>query len=141
MQTFCLFMSCVRAARACFPGFTPLNKQYVDDFPLIEKLVESFSRLYTTPNGLTEVSNLGRKAGSKFYDRLNALISLLEEQYCASREATQTSLFGRLGLTDSVLFTLGPKFLIVTADFGRYMSLRAQNVDAVNFNHLRLHSW
>lgn len=39
------------------------TKQYEEDFPIIERLVEFFSVVHTTPNVLTEVSNLGRKLG------------------------------------------------------------------------------
>ena len=117
------------------------TKQYADDFDLIEKLVESFSTLYTTPNVLTEVSNLGKKCGVEFFDQLKRIVHVLDERYCASRDATLNSQFRKLGLTDSALLNLGPKFLIVTADFDLYSVLRANKVDAVNFHHLRPSLW
>src|ERR1700730_5309765 len=43
------------------------TKQYQRDFPLIERMVEVFPTIYTTPNVLTEVSNLGKKLGVEFY--------------------------------------------------------------------------
>jgi hypothetical protein len=113
------------------------TKQYAEDFPLIEKLVESFSRLYTTPNVLTEVSNLGKKVGVDFFVQLKSIVHVLDEQYCTSRDATLSIQFNKLGLTDSGLLHISPKFLIVTADFPLYSVLRANKVDAVNFDHLR----
>lgn len=120
----------------------PSTKQYADDFPLIERLVESFSRLYTTPNVLTEVSNLGgKKGGVEFFEQLKKTVHVLEEHCCNSRNATLNPQFRNLGLTDSGLLNLSPKFLIVTADFQLYSILRANKVDAVNFHHLRPWSW
>ena len=36
------------------------TRQYVGDFPLLSRLINHFRTLLTTPNILTEVSNLGR---------------------------------------------------------------------------------
>jgi hypothetical protein len=117
------------------------TKQYADDFPLIEKLADWFSTLYTTPNVLTEVSNLGKKGGVEFFDQLKRMVHVLDEGYCTSKEASLNIQFRKLGLTDSALLNLGPKFLVVTADFGLYSVLRSNKVDAVNFNHLRPYLW
>jgi len=56
------------------------TKQYVEDFPLIERLVTLFRIIYTTPNVLTEVSSLGKSLGSGFYDTLQRAISGLDEK-------------------------------------------------------------
>ena len=118
------------------------TKQYAADFPLIEALIESFARIYTTPNVLTEVSNLGgQKGGVEFFEQLKRIIHVLDERYCTSKDATLNTQFRRLGLTDGSLLHLSPAFLIVTADFELHSVLRASNFDAVNFNHLRPYTW
>ncbi|MBS1828667.1 MAG: hypothetical protein JST93_25400 [Acidobacteria bacterium] len=119
----------------------PHTKQYEDDYPLVEKLVESFPILYTTPNVLTEVSNLGRKAGPQFFAGMRAVVRLLDERYCASRDAVENARFASLGLTDSGLMIVASEVLVVTADFPLYSILRAHQLDAVNFHHLRHLSW
>ena len=83
----------------------------------------------------------GKKGGVEFFDQLKKTVHILEEQYCNSKEATGNPQFRKLGLTDSALLNLSPRFLIVTADFQLHSVLRANKVDAVNFNHLRPLSW
>src|SRR4051794_6446818 len=59
-------------------------KQYRDDYPLLERLVEFFPTVYTTPNVLTEVSNLGKKLGTDFFGILRKVVAVLDERYCTS---------------------------------------------------------
>lgn len=67
------------------------TKQYAGDFELLERLVESFS-VFATPNVLTEVSNLGKKLGPRFFGTLGQIISLIDERYCSSKDATMPDL-------------------------------------------------
>jgi hypothetical protein len=115
------------------------TKQYQHDFALVERVVEFFPIIYTTPNVLTEVSNLGK--GIEFFGTLRNVVRVLEERYCASKDASANMHFRTLGLTDAGLCTLAAKHLVVTADFKLFQILRANNVDAVNFNHLRPLAW
>lgn len=110
--------------------------------PLIESLVERwFTHIHTTPNILTEVSNLGKKAGEEFYPILGEIINSLEEMLLASKDAVRSPLYGQCGLTDAGLYALGSEHLVVTADFALYVSLRHKGIDAVNFNHVRTAAW
>jgi hypothetical protein len=118
------------------------TKQYAPDFEIIEAVVELFPKVYTSPNVLTEVSNLGKKLGvSKFFDTLRDVINILEERYCISKDVAAASSFQKLGLTDAGLWTLAAKLLVVTLDFPLYQTLRGDNIDAVNVNHLRPLGW
>lgn len=117
------------------------TKQYQHDFPLIERMVEFFPTIYTTPKVLTEVSNLGKKLGVKFYSTLGKVVAVLDERYCASKDASANAHFQKLGLTDAGLCTVAAAHLVITADFPLYQILRANNVDAVNFHHLRQQAW
>ena len=119
------------------------TQQYEDDFPLIERIIDHFEAIYTTPNILTEVSNLGAKVGAhKVLDVVaQIIIHKLNEQYCLSRDACGDPAFQKLGLTDAGLLLLAQKHLVVTADFNLHRMLRHRGLDAINFNHLRQASW
>jgi len=118
------------------------TKQYTDDFTLIEHLVEFFSVLYTTPNVLTEVSNLGGKLGPPFFVTLGRMVSVLHEEYCISKDVTRNDAFAKLGLTDAgIINVAAKKCLVLTLDWNLYYNLLHRNVDAVNFNHLRPLDW
>jgi hypothetical protein len=118
------------------------TQQYVDAFPLVQRLVQTFSAIYTTPNVLTEVSNLGKKLGVRFYDALQKTIPLLDERHCESKEAAVNPHFNRIGLTDSALASLALNgILVISTDYKLCLILRHQNVDAVNFNYLLKLRW
>lgn len=120
--------------------------QYAGSYPLIARLVAWFSVLYTTPNILTELSNLGGKLGERFYPALQKLVLLpdesYKEHYCRSADAVRTTVYSRLGLTDSAIHTIAEQgVLIVTADGPLYRSLIERNLDAININHLIQARW
>ncbi len=76
------------------------------DFESLETMIESgcFTKIYTTPNVLTEVSNLAPRGDYHFFEVLTAVTDLLEEKYYPSSVPAHHDLFWRLGLTDSCLF-------------------------------------
>ena len=113
------------------------NSYSKQDFDLLEWLMETvFRRVYTTPNVLTEVSNLGPN-DPDFFKTLKTVIQILDEKHTASKMAVEDNSFTQLGLTDSGLLALGKEFLIVTADLPLYLTLRSRNIPAVNFTHIR----
>src|SRR5687768_16510275 len=59
------------------------TKQYESDFPLVKRVVEYFRTIYTTPNIVTEVSNLGQDLEGLFFDTLGTVVNNMEEQYCS----------------------------------------------------------
>ncbi len=79
------------------------TKQYVSFFPLLRSLVEMFPKIYTTPNVLTEVSNLGHDLGEGFYHLLKQVVPHFDEKYCVSGEAVSHPNFNTIGLTDAAL--------------------------------------
>ena len=118
------------------------TKQYEEDFPIVQRVVEYFARIYTTPNILTEVSNLAAKdGGAKVLDFLAKFVRRLDERYCVSSASCEDQSFTRLGLTDAGLCLLAREYLVVTADFNLHLTLRRRGLDAINFNHLRQASW
>ena len=124
-----------------FLGICHHTKQYAEEFPYIVRLLDNFQTLCTTPNVLTEVSNLGKKLGPRFFTMLTVIVSTLEERYCVSKDASIHEQFNFLGLTDAGLCLIAADHLIITADSTLYRFLRKNGFDAVNYNHLRPWLW
>ncbi len=91
------------------------------DFELIVKLIDHFKFIVTTPNILTEVSNLSnavpererRAYFASFADR----VALLEEQHVTCSVAL-TNRWARFGLTDAAIAEIAKnRYLVLTDDF------------------------
>ena|SRR5271157_5781105 len=114
----------------------------VEDFGLIEKLLSLFKTKVTTPNILTEVSNLaGQLSGplkSLFLERLGQQINVLSEKYCPSKTACGHPYFNKCGLTDATILSIAQnKFLVLTDDFRLAGLISSLGIDVINFNHIR----
>jgi hypothetical protein len=123
-------------------GFKRTAAFTLEDFALLMEIVGQFRALVTTPNVLTEVSNLaGQLTGRtrrEVFTTLRDQMEVLEERYVASREASISETFVRLGLTDAALALVGgDDVLVLSVDFDLVGSLQHAGVSAVNFNHLR----
>jgi len=113
-----------------------------DDFRLLLNIVSEARKILTTPNILTETSNLARQFGepgrSRITSLLGSMIEPMEEIYVESRAAAKRREFTRLGLADCALLDmLKPTHTLVTADFSLYRAALDKGCDAENFNHLR----
>lgn len=120
------------------------TKQFVADFEWIERLVlQWFAKIHTTPNILTEVSNLGSSLGAAFYGELKGIIAALVETHYDSATAAEDKKFCEIGLTDSVILAVAAAGggVVLTADFDLYHILRARGIDAININYLRQVEW
>ena len=97
-----------------------------EDFELLLDIMAKFSEVATTPNCLTEASNLLRHGHSKeqLMGVLAGFIGESREEYVRSSTVVGGSQFSRLGLADCALanaFTTHACFL--TDDFGLYLYL------------------
>lgn len=118
----------------------------VDAFELLKRIVELFATVVTTPNVLTEVSNLlGQlpEAAREDSSRLLAeLAGRTDEQYRPSRDLVGRHHFAKFGLTDSsVIESCRGRYLVLTVDLPLFHYLINTGVDAINFNHLRSAAW
>lgn len=118
----------------------------VDEFFLLAAIFESFDKIITTPNILTEVSNFSGQLPSKlhlsFYTDFAARIPALEEKHLSSREISVSSHFIRFGLTDSgIVDTVKGNYLVLTDDLRLFGYLQNLGIDAINFNHIRALAW
>jgi hypothetical protein len=126
----------------------PHTKRYtIEDFHLLAKLVGWFTTVVTTPNILTEVSNLSGKLGEsnllRFQEAFKGTIDVIEEKYCASQQATASPAFAKFGLTDAGIASLVSehRFLVLTDDLRLANWLQSKGFDVLNFNHIRQHLW
>jgi hypothetical protein len=118
----------------------------VEDYSTLLILLHPFEKLITTPNILTEVSNLSGQLGEPartYYFRFFAeKIAGIEEHYIDSARAAEQDQFNRLGLTDTGILELSSRqYLILTDDFRLSQILQTNNLDVINFNHVRVIGW
>jgi hypothetical protein len=118
----------------------------VDDFDLLAQLVGFFDRVVTTPNILTEVNSLSNQLAedikSTYYPEFARHIGVLEEHYLVSANVSSLASFGRLGLTDlGIAELVRDKYLVLTDDLKLMVYLESIDVDAINFNHIRVLGW
>jgi rRNA-processing protein FCF1 len=119
--------------------FTP------EDFDLLIRLLEHFQRIVTTPNILTEVSNLSNaipeNRRTAYFASFAARLALLEEQHVVSSTAL-TNRWAKFGLTDAVIAAIAKdRYLVLTGDFRLSQSLQSDGIETLNFNHLRDAYW
>jgi hypothetical protein len=117
------------------------------DLDLVQEIRRYFPTVVTTPNLLTEVSNLaghlpnGVREGA--FAAFRDQFKILNEQYVASTIATSDPQFAAFGLSDSGIAHIaqGGGYLVVTDDLRLASLLDRRNLGCVNINHLRSRMW
>ena len=132
--------------RSLVPHFKRTAQFTEEDFDLLMGLLARFKRIVTTPNVLSEVSNLSGQMGdpnrSACREQFARGIGVLEERYVKSVDAAQSTQFSRIGLTDSGIMLLAKgEYLVLTDDLTLAGFLQAAGVDVLNFNHIRWTQW
>ena len=128
------------------PKFKRTRQFIVEDHTILVRILDFFDKVVTTPNILTEVSNLSGQLGepvrSEYFKKLSSDITLLEEEYVASQDVGDMQEFVRFGLTDAgVIYLTRGKYLVLTDDFRLSQYLQSTGVDTINFNHIRSAYW
>ena len=107
-----------------------------------DELSNIFNRWCTTPNILTEVSNLlgqlpdGHRELS--HAQLAKIVDESIEEYLPISEMTRLPHFGEFGLTDTTLFRLASRgALVITTDFRLNDLLIRYQYPSLNFNNIR----
>lgn len=119
------------------------TKHYLpEDYDTLVKYLSQFSKRVTTPNVLTEVSNLGNSLPdnwkASFQSVLQHAVQILDETYMPSNSVVATHECARFGLTDSAITALVKgKYLLLTDDLRLSQYFQKSGGDAVNFNHIR----
>lgn len=123
--------------------FKKTNSRYcVEDFKILDELFGNFNKFVTTPNILTEVSNLGGQLTGNdkehFFILLAEFIQKTTEKYIHSSEISKDNLFIKYGITDRGLLELASTgHLIITDDFRLSAYCNSLGFHSINFNHLR----
>jgi hypothetical protein len=120
--------------------FKRLNSFQVADVELLSETLKVFSVIRTTPQVLTEVSNLANSLPSWIKDdwveHFSKQIQIISEEWVPA-VSVAASPFMRLGLTDAALAVLASTHVILTLDFPLSNSLESQGLSVINFTHLR----
>lgn len=132
--------------RKIISEFKHTNSYTVEDFDAAVLVIESFDTRATTPNVLTEVSNLTGHLcyyiKGECFDFFAKGITLLNEHYLLSGEISTMPEFRRFGLTDAGILSLArDRYLVLTDDLPLYHYLISTGIDALNFNHIRTFFW
>lgn len=113
----------------------------IDDYDLLSDCI-SDRKIVTSPNALTETSNLTRQGfdgilKTNVIMAFRDLISKADEILIASLPSSQMTEFIWLGLADTVWLDLPPDTELLTADAVLYTAALNRGLNATNFNHLR----
>lgn len=124
--------------------FKRLNTFTTEDYDTLLIVLSRFGKIATTPNVLTEVSNLSNEIQDRtrvaYYESFARSLTLLNERYIQSTDVAQTPMFRALGLTDAGVALIAREgLLVLTEDLTLYQYISGAGADALNFNHLR--SW
>jgi rRNA-processing protein FCF1 len=118
----------------------------IKDYYLLEKLIQNFHRIISTPNILTELNSFCNQLDDKnkqgFLQNFKLKIDTIHEKYIPSKEIAEKEIFIRFGLTDTgIVDTIKDKYLLLTDDFRLAQYLTKNKVDVINFNHIRPLNW
>jgi predicted nucleic acid-binding protein len=119
------------------------TRQYtVQDFDLLLRVLGRWRSLHTVPHVLAEVSNLTDLPGSerpKVRQVLKETISVLTEVELSSVRAAQDPIYPALGLVDAAIAAVAREHecTVLTDDLDLYLRLQRDNLQVLNFTHLR----
>ena len=123
--------------------FQRTNQYTKSDYQILLNFIDKFDKVVTTPNIMTEMSNLG--SNSMYGDKLKNFFSkfvdnfvIISEQYLESKIIANSENIDEFGLTDiGIVLVAKDNYLILTDDLDLSMFALRNNVAAVNFNHIR----
>jgi hypothetical protein len=146
LDTNLLLLLIVGGARRELVGKGRLNMFSGEDFDTISAIVSRFSVVTTTPNILTEVSNLADALTGIHRDAYIASfvnnLPLLSERYVPSHGLVGSAIFNLFGLSDAAIAEIASReLLVITMDLPLYQYLSAMELDVLNFNHIRTTYW
>jgi predicted nucleic acid-binding protein len=119
------------------------TRQYtIQEFDLLIQVLGQWRSLYTVPHVLAEVSDLTDLSGlerPRVRQVLKDTISILIEAPISSAKAALDSAYSSLGLVDAAIGAVARehKCTVLTDDLDLYLRLQRDNVEVLNFTHLR----
>jgi hypothetical protein len=131
--------------RQRIPNFKRTGDFTIKDYDLLVRLIDWFGKLIATPHVLSQVSDLADLTGNELtmVRRLfKALVERIDESYDSSRLLVGDPAFERFGLTDAAIAMLCSRgILVLTTDVRLQLALQEREIDALNFNHIRILAW
>ncbi|MFZ3213324.1 MAG: hypothetical protein WA188_17615 [Terriglobales bacterium] len=112
------------------------------DYELLLSTLSRFSAVVTTPMILTEVNSLSNLLESRhkygYYTVFSLLVDKMLEEVPTTKEIVATEFFKKFGYTDAAIaIAARQRYLVLTDDFALSGFLQSQQIDVINFNHLR----
>lgn len=128
------------------PTFKRTKMFAKEDYSTLLGVLRHFKMVVTTPNILTEVSNLSGQLPERlrldYFETFAHGTTLLDEHYCSSSDISKMEELKRFGLTDAGIFRLAKgNYLTITDDFRLSQYLQKKSIDVLNFNHIRIINW
>ncbi len=112
------------------------------DYELLVSTLSRFSAVVTTPMILTEVNSLSNLLEFRhkygYYTVFSLLADKMLEEIPTTKEIVATEFFKKFGYTDAAIaIAADQRYLVLTDDFALSGFLQSQQIDVINFNHLR----
>ncbi len=113
------------------------------DFDLVAQLLKNVDTLLTTPNVLTEVSNLLVQGvleplRTQLLATFSLFVTAMAEQYHPSRSSVDDDSFHKLGLADATwLCVLDTDAVLITDDSDLTWQAEARGISVLNLDALR----
>ena len=135
---------------SCSPDYiSKFNRTYqytIEDFQIINNLLQLFKSIIITPQILSELSNLTFKKVSKFNKYFATVVNLLRdanERYIHKDDMLLISCLPKVGFTDLSIIEAAKnnKLLVLTDDFRLTNFLVDAKCDFINLNHIRTELW
>lgn len=131
-----------KLSKSFIKKFKRTDKYTIEDYQILLRFVDEFDKLITTPNIMTEVSNLG---GNMHGDMLKGFFSVfansftvISEKYLPSKSIANNKNFDKFGLTDiGIMLVAKDNYLILTDDFKLSQFASKNDIDTINFNHIK----
>jgi rRNA-processing protein FCF1 len=129
--------------RSRIAKFKRTQKFTPEDFDRLNEILAYFKKVITTPNIMTEVSNLTNQLNeperSQGFEFISNIIINLEEIYSTTRLLATDQSFPRFGLTDVGIQTVAKQLqcLVLTDDFKLAATLQSEGIDTINFDIVR----
>ena len=120
------------------------EKYSIEDFDLLQMTLAEFDEVLVTPHVLAETSNLLGYIAEPLLSEARTMFATMlppwQERFTRGTELTGTSVYLRLGLTDSALFSAAAasaSITLLTDDLPLFIAAGNAGRSAINFTHLR----
>lgn len=123
------------------------TKQFsLEEFNFLDRIVNHFKFIATTPNILTEVNNLSndlhQEEKPEFRETFKGKINIFKEDFFKSDILCKRKFFIKVGLTDVSIISLANKgFIVFTTDLQLTNFLEHLKLDVINWNNLKSFIW